>query len=52
MFCVINECDSESKEWCFLLKQIITKKMCDTNKNVTKMGVIIKGFIIICYYYL
>jgi hypothetical protein len=30
--------DSDSKEWCFLM---ITQK-CDTNKNVTKMGVIIK----------
>jgi hypothetical protein len=24
------------------------KKMCDTNKNVTKMGVIIKGVYYIC----
>jgi hypothetical protein len=22
---------------------MVTKKMCDTNKNVTKMGMIIKG---------
>jgi hypothetical protein len=26
--------------------------MCDTNKNVTKMGMIVKGSIVICYYYL
>jgi hypothetical protein len=38
MFCAINECDSDSKEWCFLPKQIVTKKMCDTNKNMIKNG--------------
>jgi hypothetical protein len=26
-----------------LLKQKDTKKMCDTHKNVTKMGMIVKG---------
>jgi hypothetical protein len=27
MFCVTtNECDNDSKEWCFLLKQMVTKK--------------------------
>jgi disulfide bond formation protein DsbB len=41
MFCANNECDSDSKEWCFLPKWMIAQK-CDTNKNVTKMGVIIK----------
>jgi len=39
----MNKCDSDSKEWCFLLKWIVPKKMCETNKNVTNMGVIIKG---------
>jgi len=39
MFCATtNECDNDSKEWCFL-----PKKMSETNKNVTKMGVILKG---------
>jgi disulfide bond formation protein DsbB len=41
IFCVTNECDSDSKKWRFLLKQRVTKKMCGTNKNVIKMGVII-----------
>ncbi len=41
IFCAINECDNDSKKWCFLLKYMVTKK-CDTNKNVIKMGTIIK----------
>ncbi len=41
-FFATNECDSDYKEWCFLLKWMVTKKMFDTNKNVTKMGVIIR----------
>jgi hypothetical protein len=40
MFCVI---DITIKNWCFLLKEMLTKKMCDTNKNVRKMGMIING---------
>jgi hypothetical protein len=36
MFCTTNECDSDSKKWCFLATQIVTKKLCDTNKNMTK----------------
>jgi hypothetical protein len=46
MFCATNECDSEPQEWCFFPKSMITtqkKKSCDTNKNMIKMGVIIKG---------
>jgi hypothetical protein len=43
IFCATDECDNDSKKWCFLLKWMVTKKLCDTNKNVTKMGVIIKG---------
>jgi len=27
----------------FFLKWMVTKKMCNTNKNMTKIGVIIKG---------
>jgi hypothetical protein len=46
MFCATNGCVySDSKEWHFLLKMddnLIFFK-CDTNKNVTKMDVIIKG---------
>jgi len=40
MFCATNKCDSDSKEWCFL-----QKLLCDTNKNVTKMGVIKGGLL-------
>ncbi len=43
IFCATNECDRNCKEWCFLLKWMVTKRNYDTNKNVTKMGVIIKG---------
>jgi hypothetical protein len=46
MFYATNECDNDSKEWHFLLKWMINvfyKKKCDTNKNMTKMDVIIKG---------
>jgi hypothetical protein len=33
-------CDTDSKEWCFLLKWMVTKKIkCDINQNVAKMGV-------------
>jgi hypothetical protein len=28
MFCATNECDSDSKEWCFLPKQMVTKNFC------------------------
>jgi hypothetical protein len=28
MFCTTNECDSDSKEWCFLPKQMVTKNFC------------------------
>jgi len=43
MFCATNKCDRDLNKWCFLLKWMVTKKMCDTNKNVTKMSMIIKG---------
>jgi len=35
--------DKPTKKWCFLLKRMVTKKICDINKNVTNMAVIIKG---------
>jgi hypothetical protein len=41
--CATNKCDNDPKKWCFLLKQDGYQKMCDINKNVTKMIVIIKG---------
>jgi hypothetical protein len=34
MFCATNKCDYDFKEWCFLLKQMVTQKKCVTNKNV------------------
>jgi hypothetical protein len=43
MFYATNKCDSDSKKWCFLPKQMITKKCVTINKNVTKMGVIMRG---------
>jgi hypothetical protein len=44
MVCATNECDSDSKEWYFLPFKWLPKTfVCDTNKNVTKMGVIIKA---------
>ncbi len=45
MFCATNECDSDSKKCCFFLSKMngYQKKMCNTNQNVTKMDVIIKG---------
>ncbi len=43
MFYATNKCDSDSKKWCFLLKWMVTKKTCDTNKNEPRMDVIIKG---------
>ncbi len=49
MFCVINKCDSNSKKWCFLSKWMVIEK-CDTNKNVTKMGVITKGVYLLTTY--
>jgi hypothetical protein len=49
MFCAINECDNDSIKWCFLPKYDGYQKMCDTNKNVTKMGVIIKGIYFITH---
>jgi hypothetical protein len=42
IFCATNECDSGSTKSCFLSKRMVTKK-CDTNKNVTKMDMIING---------
>jgi hypothetical protein len=49
MFCATNKCDNDSKNWYFLPKQTITKNKCvNTNKNVIKMGVIIKGIYCIC----
>jgi len=48
MFCATDGCDNDLTEWCFLPKQMVTKnKLCDTNKNVTKMSVITKegGFV-------
>ncbi len=26
IFCATNECDSDCKKWCFLLKQMVNKK--------------------------
>ncbi len=49
MCCAINECDNDSKKWCFLLKTDDYQKMCDTNKNVTKIDVIKRGFIVSKY---
>jgi hypothetical protein len=47
MFCVINKCDNDSKEWCFLLKtNDYQEKMYDTKRIVTKMGVTIISFFI------
>ncbi len=44
MFCAV---DVTIKNWCFLLKEMVTqKKLCDTNKNVTKMGMIINGVLL------
>jgi hypothetical protein len=42
-----KECDNESSKWCFLLKLMVKRKKSDTNKNVTKMGVIIKGLTVV-----
>ncbi len=40
MFCVNNECNRYSKQMAFLTKMDdYQKKMCDTNKNMTQMGV-------------
>jgi len=41
IFCVINKCDNDYKKMVFLIKMDGYQKMCDTNKNVTKMGMII-----------
>jgi hypothetical protein len=46
IFCATNECGSDHKKWCFLLKQMVNKKkksVTQTNKNMTQMEVIIKG---------
>jgi len=43
IFCTTNECDSDYKEWCFFTKMDDYQKLCDIDKNVIKMGVIIKG---------
>jgi hypothetical protein len=50
MFWTINEHDTDLKEWCFLPKHMVTKKMCDTNKNVTKMGDYNRGLLYILSY--
>jgi hypothetical protein len=47
-FCVTNKCNGGSKEQCFWLKRMVTKKKCETNQNVTKVGVIIKGVYYTC----
>jgi predicted metal-binding membrane protein len=39
----INECDSDSKKMVFLTKAYGYQKLCDTNKNVIKMGMIARG---------
>jgi hypothetical protein len=49
MFCATNECDSDTKEWCFLLKWMITQKKKDTKKKVIKMGVIINCIFLIFF---
>jgi hypothetical protein len=36
IFCVANECDNESKNDFSYQKRMVTKKMCDTNKQMTK----------------
>ncbi len=51
MFCTTNKCDSsdskKKKKRCFLPKRMVTKiYVTQTNKNVTKMGVIIKVYCI------
>jgi hypothetical protein len=43
IFCAINKCDSDFKEWHSFTKMDGYQKLCDTNKNMTKMGLIIKG---------
>ncbi len=47
--CATNKCDNDPKKWCFLLKQDGYQKMCDINKTVTKMIVIIRGFIVLFF---
>jgi hypothetical protein len=42
-FFVINQCDSDFKRMMFLTKMDGYQTMFDTNKNVTKRGMIIKG---------
>ncbi len=38
MFCIANECDSDLKcDFFFIKTNGYHKKMCDTNKKVTKM---------------
>jgi hypothetical protein len=47
MFYAINKCDNNSKQWIFFTKMNdYHKKMCDTNKNVIKMGVTINEFLL------
>ncbi len=44
IFWVANECDNDSKiDVSYQNGWLPKKKKCDTNKNMTKMGVIIKG---------
>jgi hypothetical protein len=43
MFCATYECDSDSKKLVFLTKTDGYPKKCDTKKNMTQMGMIIKG---------
>jgi hypothetical protein len=42
IFSVINECDNDSKEWCFLLMWMITKN-CVTQQECDKNGDDYKG---------
>jgi len=47
IFCAINKYDNDSKEWCFLLNRWLPKTNVWQNKNVTKMGMIMKPHILI-----
>ncbi len=42
MFCVTNKLDNEGKSGVSYQNGLLFKKMCDINKNMTKMSVIIK----------
>jgi hypothetical protein len=43
IFCATNECVSDFKTMVFFTKMDGHQKLCDINKNVIKMGVIMKG---------